>query len=192
MMTDRDHASRTAAPLTRVIEVAEIPPHGAEVVVEASAEERAAVAKMFGLPALHELTGSFHLRGTAKRMTVKGRVNAKLTQICVVSLEPFDTEIEEEVDVAFAAPRPGAERPGAHDEPAEVVISGDQDAVDPPDEIQDGRIDLGALTAEFLALGLAPYPRRPGVEFSFREEGEEKATPFAALAKLRDDSSNCH
>ena len=28
-----------------------------------------------------------------------------------------------------------------------------------------GRVDLGALTAEFLSLGLDPYPEKPGVEF---------------------------
>ena len=27
------------------------------------------------------------------------------------------------------------------------------------------QIDLGALAAEFLALGLDPYPRKPGVAF---------------------------
>ena len=29
----------------------------------------------------------------------------------------------------------------------------------------DGKIDLGALAAEFFALGLDPYPRKPGAEF---------------------------
>ena len=33
---------------------------------------------------------------------------------------------------------------------------------DEPDPIIDGKIDLGALTAEFFALGLDPYPRKPG------------------------------
>ncbi len=37
---------------------------------------------------------------------------------------------------------------------------------DPPDPIVNGRIDLGQLAAEFLALGLDPYPRKPGVEFA--------------------------
>ena len=34
-------------------------------------------------------------------------------------------------------------------------------AIDPPDEIVNGRIDLGRVTAEFLALGLDPFPRKP-------------------------------
>jgi hypothetical protein len=57
---------------------------------------------------------------------------------------------------------------------------------DPPDPIIGGRIDLGALAAEFLSLGLDPYPRKPGVDFEAPEgdaPGEE--SPFAALGKLR-------
>ena len=34
---------------------------------------------------------------------------------------------------------------------------------DAPDPIVDGKIDLGALAAEFMILGLDPYPRKPGV-----------------------------
>jgi hypothetical protein len=34
-----------------------------------------------------------------------------------------------------------------------------------PDPIVDGKIDLGALAAEFMILGLDPYPRKPGVDF---------------------------
>jgi hypothetical protein len=55
---------------------------------------------------------------------------------------------------------------------------------EPPDEIVNGHIDLGALTAEFLALGLDPYPRKPGVDFDYK--GDDKPdSPFAALAKLK-------
>ena len=52
----------------------------------------------------------------------------------------------------------------------------------------DGRIDLGALTAESLALALDPYPKKPGVEFEppavdGTSEGE---SPFAVLSRLRE------
>ena len=45
-----------------------------------------------------------------------------------------------------------------------------------PDEIMDGQIDLGALAAEFLVLGLDPYPRKPGADFSF--EGDDQDREF--------------
>ena len=55
---------------------------------------------------------------------------------------------------------------------------------DEPDLIIDGKIDLGALTAEFFALGLDPYPRRPEAVLD-REPSNSEPTnsPFAALAE---------
>ena len=44
---------------------------------------------------------------------------------------------------------------------------------------------LGALTAEFFALGLDPYPRKPGVEFAAPAEEAAPDSPFAALAGRR-------
>ena len=74
-------------------------------------------------------------------------------------------------------PRRGAARRTA--EPETVEIDGE----DPPDPIVDGKIDLGALAAEFFALGLDPYPRKPGVAFDAARRGRGRDSPFAALAK---------
>ena len=52
---------------------------------------------------------------------------------------------------------------------------------DEPDPIVDGKIDLGALAAEFLALGLDPYPRKPGAEFAAPVAEEDDDSPFAPL-----------
>jgi len=61
------------------------------------------------------------------------------------------------------------------------------EGADPPDEIVNGRIDLGALTAEFLALGLDPYPRKPGVSFDETAASDRSDSPFAGLERLRRD-----
>ena len=51
--------------------------------------------------------------------------------------------------------------------------------------ILDGRIDLGVLAAEFLALGLDPYPRKPGADFAAPAEADISTdSPFAALRQL--------
>jgi Large ribosomal RNA subunit accumulation protein YceD len=91
---------------------------------------------------------------------VRGEVYAEVTQTCVVTLEPIEAIVREAVDVRFAEPaqehrRGNLDAPGV----AELI---DLDSDDPPDAIENGRIDLGALAAEFLALGLDPYPRKPG------------------------------
>src|SRR3712207_6923624 len=51
------------------------------------------------LPAIRALTGSFRLSGTRSRVRVTGGIKATISQICVVTLDPFDSEVEEEVDV---------------------------------------------------------------------------------------------
>jgi len=61
----------------------------------------------------------------------------------------------------------------------------DAEDVEVPDPLIGGRIDFGALTAEFLALGLDPYPRKPGIAFEPVVVGED-AGPFDALRRLRD------
>jgi hypothetical protein len=70
--------------------------------------------------------------------------------------------------------------------PAPVIATHEED--DPPDTIIDGKIDLGALAAEFMALGLDPYPRKPGVAFAEIVDDEViEESPFAQLAGLKKD-----
>lgn len=164
----------SVGPLSRPVSVTRLPPEGDEVAVEATPEERAALAKDFKLPAIHALEGRFRMTGTPKRVHVEGVVKARVSQICVVTLEPFEDEIEEEVEVDFASPAAGAAA-GAAEGPD----------YEPPEEITGGQIDLGALTAEFLALGLDPYPRKPGADFAYEGQGDAPDTPFAALGKLK-------
>lgn len=159
-------------PLTRLVPVDRLPARGENVVIEAGEDERAALARAFGLPAMHALVGRYVVTGGGKRVHVAGTVEGRVTQTCVVTLEPFEDSVREEVSVDFA--------------PATVPVDeaeAEARALDPPDEIVDGKIDLGALTAEFLALGLDPYPKKPGVEFQPIVEGDE-GSPFAKLKGL--------
>jgi uncharacterized metal-binding protein YceD (DUF177 family) len=156
--------------LSRPVSVTDIPQEGVDVTVEAGPEEREALARDFKLPAIHSLIGAFHVTGTRSRVHVTGRVDASIEQICVVTLDPFENEVHEDVEVDFAAS-------------AAAAAQGE----DPPDEIVGGTVDLGALTAEFLALGLDPHPRKPGVDFSFEVADDRPPSPFAALEKLKRD-----
>ena len=158
-------------PLSRPINVERRSKDGAEIVVEATPEECAALAADFALPGIRDLVGRFRLRGTPARLHVGGTVEALVTQTCTVSLDPFETRLREAVDVDFTS---GDDLPG-------VTI----DDLELPDPIVNGRIDLGALTAEFLALGLDPYPRKPGI--AFEPVLDEADKPLADLRKLRPD-----
>ncbi|MCX8255413.1 MAG: DUF177 domain-containing protein, partial [Beijerinckiaceae bacterium] len=75
--------------------------------------------------------------------------------------------------------------------PRPVVVPGNDDQEDPADPIVDGKIDLGAVTLEFLTLSLDLYPRKPGVHFtdvSVGDKDEAGESPFAALRRLKDPS----
>ena len=166
-------------PFSRVMRVDALPKEGQTVVIEANAAERAALAAFLNLPSIEALSASLALmRSTNGGVRVTGAVCGELTQVCVVSLEPFPATIDEEIDVRFAPRAQGGAARRTAAEPETFSMTDDSE----PDPIVDGKIDLGALAAEFFALGLDPYPRRPGVSFESPEEPEAAVSPFSALA----------
>ena len=171
-----------APPFSRRVRIDALPADGLAQTIEAGPDERAALAALNRLPGIASLTASFTLRRSGRGgARATGEVHAEVTQVCVVSLEPFAATVDESVDVRFApAEAAEAARRAKEDDTELVEVSGEE----PPDPIVDGKIDLGALTAEFFALGLDPYPRKPGVAFDPPEEAQGgEQSPFAALAE---------
>jgi hypothetical protein len=166
-------------PFSRIVRVDAIPQDGQTLAIEASPSEREALASLYQIPAIAVLTATLRIERAGQGCArVAGAVHAEFTQNCVVSLEPFAATIDEDIDVRFA-PRPDEDsdrRPMR--ETATVSIAGE----DEPDPVIEGKIDVGALAAEFFALGLDPYPRKPGVEFVAPAESARADSPFAALA----------
>jgi uncharacterized metal-binding protein YceD (DUF177 family) len=150
--------------------------------IEADEAERAALAKRLGIPAVNSFAATIRLRLTGGGGVVRmaGHIKAELTQICVVTLEPMTTLVQEDFSRLYSVE--------AADEMAEVVIEIDEDV---PDPVEDGQIDMGEAAAEHLALAMDPFPRSPGAAFTAPEEPPEtpqepelKPSPFAALAGL--------
>ncbi|MDR7038141.1 MULTISPECIES: YceD family protein [Methylobacterium] len=170
-MTRSEMYRHEGGPLTRSVNVERLPQGRGTVTVEATQAECDALARDFGIPAIRDLVGRFDLDGSLSQLRVTGTVEACVTQVCTVSLDPFEAKVSEPVEVDFTN--------------ADQLVGTDAEDAELPDPIVNGRIDFGALTAEFLALGLDPYPRKPGIAFEELREGEEEK-PFAALARLRD------
>src|ERR687890_474634 len=121
----------------------------------------------------------FAHRLTLDRIRNGGRVAASLEQRCVVTGDPVAAHLDEPFDIAFVP------EPRAGEVPEEVELRPeDCDVV-----FHDGAaIDLGTAIADTLALSLDPYPRSASADAALKEAGvlsEEQASPFAALAKLR-------
>ena len=154
------------------------------IAIVADEREREALAAALGLPAIAALLAEFTLsRRGSGRVEVRGEMAATVTQICVVSLDPFETAVTEPIDVVFAPQgkaQPAEDRPKASQE-----IHDSTPLQGPPDPIVDGKIDLGVLATEFLALGLDPYPHKPGVDFAASIEDGPADSPFAALNRLK-------
>lgn len=161
-------------PLSRVLPASDIPPGGRTVRIEASAEERKAVAKTLGLPAIASLTANFTAKPSGRdRIAVTGRVRADVTQLCVISAEPLEAHVEEEVELSFSP-----------DGVAFDDMSPDI-ADDAPDLMENEQIDLGVVAVEFLSLGLEPYPRKPGAVFAPEPIADETRNPFSVLRDLK-------
>jgi hypothetical protein len=197
----RGHGGDAERPLhepsefSRVVEVADIPAAGLDLTIRADSAECTALARRAGLVAVSNLSADFHLQKRKRsEVEVTGLLRARIVQTCVVSLEPFESEFESPIAVDFAGPAEtdvsAARFVGEPDDHsvASKVRSAELDA---PDPIIDGRIDLGALAAEFLMLALDPHPRKPGVSFDetgFAAPDTEKTSPFAVLGTLRPTS----
>jgi hypothetical protein len=125
-----------------------------------------------------ELTADIHVRPLGRRaFSLLGTLAASVVQTDVVTLEPLRQAVEETIDVLVAAEDAA---------PKTAAGSAEPDKGEGPDFLRNGRIALGALTAEHLALGLDPYPRAPGVEFAGHiEDDSPDGAPLAALAKLK-------
>lgn len=164
--------------LSHVVRVSDVPRSGLRVTIEADEATRSRIAKAWDLAALPRFTAAFVLSGNARRLKLKGDVRAEVRQTCVVSLEPFDSKIHEQFDLTFSEDVPEEGAAMQHEDDGASLR-------EDPEPIVNDRIDLGVIAAEYLALAIDPWPRKPGVSFAWTEDDEEPS-PFAALKRLRD------
>ena len=96
-------ADPNALPFSRPLAVAEVSPEGLETAIRANAEECAALAKANGLVAVARLEADFRIeREGAESFAVSGELRADVRQTCVVTLDEFDAQIVEPIELRFA------------------------------------------------------------------------------------------
>lgn len=164
--------------------------------IEASLEERTALAKRFNLLSVDALAARGILLASANnaRVSLKARLIAEVTQQCVVSLKPAIQRI----DVDFVREYD----PEATDEWANMCGGDAENPLsvacdDYPDPIDGGVIDVGEAVAEQLALELDPFPRIAGANVNDLAQGSRhgclengRINSFAALAAVKAKSKN--
>jgi uncharacterized metal-binding protein YceD (DUF177 family) len=179
-------ANQSSPGLHLAVALADLGEEPARYHVIANTAERTALAERFGLTALVAMVADVsvaRLHGGAA-LRVEGRIQAHLTQPCVVTLEPVDQHIDDSFRLDFGEPADVVDA-----ETGELVLSADD-----PEPMPRGELDLGELLAEHLALAIDPYPRKPDVDLEKVLQGSgievegAKANPFAVLAGLKDKS----
>ena len=175
---------RPASEFSRAIAVESLEDGETVIDIEADADERAALARRFGLLALDSLTAKVGLTPVdAGLVRVHGTLAAEVTQACVVTLEPVTTRVEGSFERLYGADTP---------EEAGGLIT-DADTEESPLPLADGAVDVGEAVAEQLALELDPFPRAPGAAFDGFSSGSKSvggddtgdAAPFTVLARLK-------
>jgi hypothetical protein len=169
-------------PLSRPLALSSVPAEGLDVLLRANEAECAALARLNALPAVLSLEAPLHVtRSGREGLKVVGVVRATVRQTCVVTLEDFDTTLEEPISLRFAPPEPeaGTEQ-GRRAKPLSAEDALDMDD-ERPDPLIGGQIDLGALAAEFLTLGLDPHPRKPDAHFEEPTPATPEESPFIVL-----------
>lgn len=171
-----------ADPWRAPVAVAEIPELGLHREIEASLVERQSMAEAAGLREIALASAALDVTAMGGgRFHVGGHVRARVGQICVVTLEPIENEIDEPIDLIFAPPEQIPDLAELVDEANEEV-----ETPDPPEPIVDGIIDLGRLATDALFLAIDPYPRRQDAVFEpLVEPADPDAHPFAALKALQ-------
>src|SRR5262249_53888174 len=150
---------------------------------DADPNELAAIARALDLVACTSLRTQYAilpLPGGRYRPT--GRLNAQVTQACVVTLDPVESTLEESFEATFwpqqAMPLP---------ESGELAI----DDAPEPEPILAGQIAVGRVVFESLAAALAPSPRKPASVLAGQPARPadaavtRDASPFAVLANLK-------
>lgn len=134
----------------------------------------AAIAAELRIDALSQLSFDGEIRAEGgDAWALKGRLRARVTQPCVVTLKPVRTILDEPVE--------------RHYSPHLTAPEGDE--VEMPDDTLEplGQfIDLAAVMIEELALALPEYPRAEGVAFDAApaDPAPDTRRPFAGLDKL--------
>lgn len=140
---------------------------------------RARIAKVVGVDALNSLDAKVTLKPWLDGAELAGRITANVTQICGITLDPFQSPIETTFTVrVLPAGSKNAPGPETH----ELVV--DPDAEDPPEVLEGDVVDVGTHVLEYLALEVDPFPRKPGAVFE-SPEPPVVISPFAALAALK-------
>ncbi|WFL78199.1 DUF177 domain-containing protein [Altererythrobacter arenosus] len=163
--------------LTRIVKARQLP--AAAIVIDADENERTALARRFGIPAVNAIHAEISLEEDGKAVLARGTLTANIVQNCAVSGEEFEVSIDEPLLMRFV--KEGQIDPAlSEDEEIEIEISPeDCDEI----EYSGESFDLGEAVAQSLGLAIDPYAEGPEADAVRRAAGiTGDDTPSGPLA----------
>lgn len=174
---------RGGAPFSYRVKVGHISANPVTVKLVADQRELERLARLWKVERVKRLESELQIaRWKKDGVRIRGHVDAEIVQSCVVTLDPVESVISEDVERIFV---PDGSRLArlVLDERGEMVL--DPEGDDIPEPFTGDTIDAGETVCEAVALAIDPYPRKPGIEFADHVESNEaddaKPSPFAAL-----------
>ena len=168
--------------LSRPITVTELEGNCLTRQIIANDEECTKLAKRFDLIELKSFSANVKISSLIYEpiVFVEGKLNARVIQQCVVTLEPVANNISCVLSCKYSEMQKIMD--------AESV---DFDVMteDPPELIVDGQFDIGILLTEYFGLELDPFPRSLGAIYDKTDDMVNMAlgssNPFDVLKKLK-------
>lgn len=166
----KNEPNESMAEFSRVIEIDHLPAKGMALTETAQAEECTALTKRYKIDALNFFRLTAQLTPWRKRgVRIKAHIEAKMTRQCVVTLESFEQEVKEDFELLML--------------PEEMMEPVREDDMDAPEALIDGKVDIGELGAQYLALAIDPYPKKSDAVFSHIEDAAPDAMPDSTKDK---------
>ena len=165
--------------------------------IEAPESAFSALCSRLGIVSIESLKANLTLvrNDVNKVVNIHGRILADVHQKCVVTAEAVEEHVDDTFEAWFAEPnnavsftkakRERTAKPANNEHP---MLEEEED----PEEIIDGKIDLGELVIQYLSLSLNPYPKKEGAEYENKEasldhDQDVYSNPFAALKEWKAD-----
>ncbi|OPB29437.1 hypothetical protein [Bartonella sp. WD12.1] len=173
--------------LTYPVSVRSLSARGIKVRVCADQQECAHLAKNHDLLEVKSCEGEFHILPWKKRgVYVKGLLQAHIIQLCVITLEPLENILHENIEITFVPEDSNLVKPKVSKDTRELLL--DADGPDIPEVFYGDKIDIGAVMEEFFELSINHYPRKEDENISLikdSEEIEQKTSPFSILKEWK-------
>ena len=175
------------SPIEYGVAVRQLPSRGIHVPFEADAELCAALVRYTGVESVLEFSVQCEVLPWKKDgARVRGEIAARISQLCVVTLEPVESAINEPFDALYVPEGSKLSRPRV-DKDGEMIIDAEGD--DLPETFSGSELELGSIWTEFFTLAIDPFPRVQGVELpadiSAQSAVADEESPFAVLSALK-------